>query len=739
MTHSRLPGYADSSVTAAEARETLGPEALKLEVYQPDHDAEDYRYQDDAALHARETGQLDMLRQLEQETEQDIVAAQAMAAATVAQLRQRHRDAQSQRRGQLLQLQRQSEAKFRAALRRRGGLVGVQVPSATQKERRVWMEKDEKLHLSVPDATATLQRQGIRGAAEEEEEDSMDSCSVESEIEEMGDDYEGKGAEDSDTYSERGSDVDLLGPRSKAAADTADKDRKARRDENRPLRRRYRVEAIEAPQIMRLRLVSLRCPRTKLPAGNYVLKTTLLSQLGGNVLTFENLPEGPFGGASSVVEYEGDNTNNPALSFNEDVFTPIPASAFISPFNCYLLELYRLRDVSANHPVDTVVGWGYLPAVSVAIKPLEGEYKVPLLRGDTDRSVHRYAQIQTLLSSNIDVWLGNLYLEVSRTPRFRYGEHEFRVDLPVPPIVVHTAASRSVDALKEETVALSKRLQQVEEMEAVNRLPVDVFEGAEWSRTEWDGQPALSSKSRRVDAAEYARRLARKQAKKQQRVIARIQKTRGVVRKLLVYMHEAGQRREAKRSKYNTESERGVVHNVLIHRDVGVDGEGVAEMAALLEGTTSTARGGQTLRELMKEDSHSAGDFDSSTMESSNIDSDGSSAFTSTDSDQSLSYTGTASAQVTPRSSRGPVNTLMDPTPFVVRDTVSSEDAGSPSILMDVPPLSLPTRKGDGKEMRGSVSMASGMAVDKAQGLKGVSSTLSDATAGVSPRSVCEQ
>ena len=64
-----------------------------------------------------------------------------------------------------------------------------------------------------------------------------------------------------------------------------------------------------------------------------------------------------------------------------------------------------------------VVGWGAFPMSTPDSEVISGKFKVPLLRGEVDKRVVKYDQIERRISRDIDTWLANLYFDVKHLPR----------------------------------------------------------------------------------------------------------------------------------------------------------------------------------------------------------------------------------------------------------------------------------------------------------------------------------
>lgn len=70
-----------------------------------------------------------------------------------------------------------------------------------------------------------------------------------------------------------------------------------------------------------------------------------------------------------------------------------------------------------RNPIDQVVAWGALPYATSSFEPVEGKFKLPLLRGEVDFTMSKYRHIEEAIAQDLDKWLANLYLEVIRRPR----------------------------------------------------------------------------------------------------------------------------------------------------------------------------------------------------------------------------------------------------------------------------------------------------------------------------------
>ncbi|KAL8427237.1 hypothetical protein ACSSS7_007806 [Eimeria intestinalis] len=60
---------------------------------------------------------------------------------------------------------------------------------------------------------------------------------------------------------------------------------------------------------------------------------------------------------------------------------------------------------------------------------IEGNFKVPLLRGSVDPYVRRYIEVEETISKSLDAWLCNLYFRCQPLPQYSKGQVEFELQL----------------------------------------------------------------------------------------------------------------------------------------------------------------------------------------------------------------------------------------------------------------------------------------------------------------------
>ena len=163
---------------------------------------------------------------------------------------------------------------------------------------------------------------------------------------------------------------------------------------------------------MVLDVASIRGVKDKLPHGRYALLCSQLSKLGGPPLVWDkNKLAGS--AATPPVLHRGSHTDL-SLDFNSEVQMSCPSEVDLGVSNVLLFQLFKLR--SQRTPYDAVVAWGALPLSTITFDLIQGKFRLPLVRGDVDLSVTRYRDIQSIISKNIDAWLGNLYVDIRVLP-----------------------------------------------------------------------------------------------------------------------------------------------------------------------------------------------------------------------------------------------------------------------------------------------------------------------------------
>jgi hypothetical protein len=67
---------------------------------------------------------------------------------------------------------------------------------------------------------------------------------------------------------------------------------------------------------------------------------------------------------------------------------------------------------SETVPKDYTIGWGLFPLINGDFNVNEGKFKVPLLFGNVNPTLHKYHMIEDSIRKDLDNWIANLYFEI---------------------------------------------------------------------------------------------------------------------------------------------------------------------------------------------------------------------------------------------------------------------------------------------------------------------------------------
>ncbi|XP_038666153.1 uncharacterized protein ofcc1 isoform X2 [Scyliorhinus canicula] len=193
---------------------------------------------------------------------------------------------------------------------------------------------------------------------------------------------------------------------------------------------RWKVEWSGTPQPVQIHLKCLRAVKDKLPKGQFILRISLCSGLGGHPLRWSNSQDEDWAGTTLPVHHDG-NFYNIQLSFDQSIAAVLPSESDVQPEMVLIFELFLLCGIHSN--IDRAVGWAAFPICNSELEILEGKYKCPLLRGHRDPKIDEFRKIDHLISSDIDHWLCNLYFQVIKLPKSLVGRKEYGVELQLPP------------------------------------------------------------------------------------------------------------------------------------------------------------------------------------------------------------------------------------------------------------------------------------------------------------------
>uniref|UniRef100_A0A3Q3GT59 Orofacial cleft 1 candidate 1 n=1 Tax=Labrus bergylta TaxID=56723 RepID=A0A3Q3GT59_9LABR len=156
----------------------------------------------------------------------------------------------------------------------------------------------------------------------------------------------------------------------------------------------------------------LRATRDKLPRGLYSVSVGLHSRLGGQALDW----------CSKKEQQQWAVSTEPM-----DLFVILPAACEVVPSMVLVFQLIALPGHRSH--VSSVIAWGAFPVCGLNLGQVQGRFKTPLLRGEPNRQVDRFKEIEALISSDLDHWLCNLYFQIKRFPS---GGPERCITLSIP-------------------------------------------------------------------------------------------------------------------------------------------------------------------------------------------------------------------------------------------------------------------------------------------------------------------
>jgi len=195
--------------------------------------------------------------------------------------------------------------------------------------------------------------------------------------------------------------------------------------------RHFRLDWASAPQPIEIRCHAIHGIRDKLPHGHYVLRVTIMHQINGFPLEWNRLGSA---GTSATSEHYWNLATPPArfdggfgLDFDHSLYTATPSQRDMKPSMCLIFQLFRIKN--STKPKSTEVGWSAFPLSDPKFAPIRGRFQVPMLRGKKDPVVDKYSEVEHIIASDIDNWLGNLYFEARHLERYIDGHREYDVEL----------------------------------------------------------------------------------------------------------------------------------------------------------------------------------------------------------------------------------------------------------------------------------------------------------------------
>lgn len=161
----------------------------------------------------------------------------------------------------------------------------------------------------------------------------------------------------------------------------------------------------------------MRAVKSKLRKGAYVMMLSQHESLGGKVLWWSKI--GPYGIGSKLpsvtkpVKHYGRYFDR-IIKFEDSIFTLCPPKNQLRPSYVLVLEIFQL----ANHhnPEDVCVGWTAFPMCNEHFGFVNGRLKLPVMRGEHSVNCQHYRKMEEAMSTDLNNWLCNVYIEVRPLP-----------------------------------------------------------------------------------------------------------------------------------------------------------------------------------------------------------------------------------------------------------------------------------------------------------------------------------
>ncbi|KAF0852992.1 conserved mitochondrial glyco_rpt_poly domain-containing protein [Andalucia godoyi] len=205
-----------------------------------------------------------------------------------------------------------------------------------------------------------------------------------------------------------------------------------------------------------IKIELIRAVKDKVPAGHFVLLTSVYERLGGALLPwkasmfgkkkgeissaqrllsacplheqFNDACEACRGLVGSTVPIAHDGQfSSVEMRFAQSLYTVAPSKRFMKPYMTFVFELVLLKDEHFRQ-YNQVVAWAAFPLCDPRFDVVQGKYRVPMMRGGINSKVNSYAKIESELTTSIDNWFANLYFEVIHMPRVARKRKEYDYD-----------------------------------------------------------------------------------------------------------------------------------------------------------------------------------------------------------------------------------------------------------------------------------------------------------------------
>lgn len=190
-------------------------------------------------------------------------------------------------------------------------------------------------------------------------------------------------------------------------------------------RRRYKVLWRRRPQPVELRLEQCRSVKDKIPEGEYIILVSLWNRIAGNVIEYRKIKNSTKWKRFTKPKFHSGKHFENSLKFEENLNILAPSVDELHPTMVYTFELFLKKNVQTD--AHRVIAYGTFPVCNSAFDIAEGKFKVPLIRGEIDLSMDKFADIDRLYRRNIDEWLCNLYFSIQKTNPLSAGENEYQI------------------------------------------------------------------------------------------------------------------------------------------------------------------------------------------------------------------------------------------------------------------------------------------------------------------------
>lgn len=181
-------------------------------------------------------------------------------------------------------------------------------------------------------------------------------------------------------------------------------------------------------RLVQVRIDYIRALKNKLPGGKYMMMVTGFDRLGGHPLRGIRMGSHSHTAYTPTAQRHSGKYNALCMNFFQNsnkLLLACPSEWSYRPSNCFLFELIAIR--GRNNKLDRVVAWGVMPMITANFDIIKGKFKIPLLRGEYDRSIDKYSTIESRISKNIDDWLCNCYVDVKPRARLMGDRTEYQI------------------------------------------------------------------------------------------------------------------------------------------------------------------------------------------------------------------------------------------------------------------------------------------------------------------------